>query len=101
LFVADFVTALDRLQRWTGTRPADLTEAWHRALREAESADTRRLIAARHAERDAVHHRVTYCERFYGSSMARMNGRPLRLPVRCQREAGGSGRRQLQKVAPP
>ena len=35
---------------------------WHRALREAEYADTRRLIGARHAELDAVHHRVTYCE---------------------------------------
>jgi hypothetical protein len=35
-------------------------------LREADYADTRRLIAARHAELDAVHHRMTYCERFYG-----------------------------------
>ena len=51
--MADFVTALDRLQRWTGNRPAYPTEPWHRALREAESADTWRLIAARYAELDA------------------------------------------------
>src|SRR5262245_44831159 len=96
LFVADFVAALDRLQRCSGSRPAYPLVPCRRALREADDADTGRLIVARHAELDAVHHRVTYCERFYGSSMARMNG----WPVRRQREAGGSGRRQLQKVAP-
>jgi hypothetical protein len=74
LFVADFVTALDRLQRWTGSRPAYPTEPWHRALREAESADTRRSVEARYAELDAAQVRVRYCERLYGSSMARMNG---------------------------
>jgi hypothetical protein len=60
LFVADFVTALDRLQRWTGRRPAYPTEPWHRALREAESADTRRLIVARYAQLDAGQRRVRY-----------------------------------------
>src|SRR5262249_19116485 len=71
--------ALDRLQRCSGSRPAYPTEPWHRALREAESADARRLIVARYAELDAGQQRVRYCGRLYGSSMARMNGRPLRL----------------------
>ena len=53
LFVADFVAALDRLQRCFGGRPACPSVPWHRALREAESADTRRPIAARYAELDA------------------------------------------------
>ena len=79
LFVSDFVTALDRLERWAGSRPAYPSEPWHRALREAESADTRRLIAARYTELDAGQQRVRYCERLSGSTTARMNGRPLRL----------------------
>jgi hypothetical protein len=77
LFVADFVTALDQLQRWAGTRLAYPMEPWHRALREAESADTRRLIVARYAELDAGQRRVRYCERLSGSTTARMNGSPL------------------------
>jgi hypothetical protein len=77
LFVADFVTALDRLQRWTGSRPGYPTEPWHRALREAESADARRLIATRYAELDAGQRRVRYCERLSGSTTARMNGSSL------------------------
>jgi hypothetical protein len=54
-------------------------EPWRRALREAEYADTRRMVQGRYAQMDAGKHRVTYCERFYGSSEPRMNGRPLRL----------------------
>ena len=58
LFVADFVAALDRLQRCSGSRPAYPSVPWHRALREADYADARRLIVARHAELEAVHQRV-------------------------------------------
>ena len=77
--MADFVTALDRLERWTGSRPAYPTEPWHPASREAESADTRRLIAARYAELDVAQHRVTYHEQLSGSALPQMNRRPLRL----------------------
>ena len=54
-------------------------EPWRRALREAEYADTRRLVEARYAQVDAAQQRVTYRERLSGSSQPRMNGRPLRL----------------------
>jgi hypothetical protein len=67
------------MKRGIGSRPTYPTEPWYRALREAESADTRRLIAARYAELDAGQQRVRYCERLYGTSSPRMNGRPLRL----------------------
>jgi hypothetical protein len=93
LFVADFVAALDRLQRCSGSRPAYPSVPWHRALREA---DTRRLIVERHAELDAVHQRVAYCERFYGSSMARMNGRLLRL-ASVEPEIPGTRGRHTEK----
>jgi len=96
LFVADFVAALDRLQRCSGSRPAYPSVPWHRASREADYADTRRLIVARHAELDAVHQRVAYCERFYGSSMARMNGRLLRL-ASVEPEIPGTRGRHTEK----
>jgi hypothetical protein len=79
LFVSDFIASLNQLQRLLGSRPAYPTEPWHRALREADSADTRRSLAARYAELDVGQQRVRYCERLYGSSLPRMNGRPLRL----------------------
>jgi hypothetical protein len=78
-FVSDFIARLNQLQRLLGSRPAYPTEPWHRALREADSADTRRSLAARYAELDVGQQRVRYCERLYGSSLPRMNGRPLRL----------------------
>ena len=73
------------LRLWTGSNagavggPAYPTEPWRRALREAEYADTRRLVEARYAQVDAAQQRVTYRERLSGSSQPRMNGRPLRL----------------------
>src|SRR5260370_2887422 len=91
LFVADFVAALDRLQRCSGSRPAYPSVPWHRALRQADYADTRRLIVARHAELDAVHQRVAYCERFYGSRMARSDDRVCGLAMV---EAGNAGTRE-------
>ena len=77
LFLSDFVSALDRFQSWGGRRPAYPAEPWRRALREAESADTRRLIMARCAELDAGQRRVRCREPLSGSTTARMNGSPL------------------------
>src|SRR6516225_7516203 len=94
LFVADFAAAVDRLQRRFGSRAACPSVPWHRALREAEYADTRRLIGARHAELDAVHHRVTYCE-----AVLRLEHGADEGPAGAAGRCGASGRRQLQKVA--
>ena len=91
-FVSDFVTALDRLERWAGSRPAYPAAPWHRALCEAEESDQRRSVRARYLELDAGQVRVRYYERLECSGEALMNGKPLRLFAAESEVRGRRGR---------
>jgi hypothetical protein len=82
LFIADFVRALDEVQRLKHSRPHYNEKRWFRCLAEADSHDSARAAQAKYDARDAQAYaasHVRYCEHLPGDSIARMNGKVLHL----------------------
>jgi hypothetical protein len=89
LFIHDFVRALDRAEKSSRrSRPHYDERRWFRCLEEADQHDLGRAWCAKCDARDAAQYRtvhVRYYEHLVGDSIARMNGRPLKL-VACESE---------------
>ena len=79
LFIADFVTALER-SNW----PAYPSRKWWNCLRQADEHDLARRLTNYYQSQDAAVYNaspVTYLDELYVTSVPRMNGHPLRSTV--------------------
>jgi hypothetical protein len=78
----DFVSELNRLEKFKHARPHFPEPLWHRALSEADSRHTARALSTYYLALDTQEYRAptsAYHEKLYADTISRMNGKPLRL----------------------